>query len=326
MKCIRCNSEIHNDFIFCPLCGIVVNKDFENITQEGISCFFKSKNGDKDALNRMGLFCYQGKEGFSQDFNKAFEYFAKSAQSGCVSAIYNLAVCYYLGKGVDVDKTTAKYLFIEAKNKGHAKAENYLNKIAQDEYEDKIRKENEKRKEQEKIKWKEIAKRHQERLVHDALLEQKHKQKAKMEQEQNKTKETLQGILKKIEQYGREVTHKNLGEGIIETWNDSHICINFLNHEDRVEFSILEFDRKFKFANEECFSENIFEKNKKQDSCLNCKFAKRGECFPQSKICSDYERAYELNSKQRQEWEMYGQTTTLNRLEWEKRAREPEKK
>ena len=61
-------------------------------------------------------------------------------------------------------------------------------------------------------------------------------------------------------------------------------------------------------------------------TCMMCKFAKTGECFPQKNICSDFVRAYELNKSQKQIWGFYGDNSTQNRLDFEKLATNPDDK
>ena len=149
MKCYNCNNIISDQFMFCPHCGCNVNSDLANATEEAIYWYNKAQAGDADALNKVGIYYYQGKERFSTDFEKAIEYFEKAAGKGSVSASYNLAICYYKGHGVEVNKSYAKNLLNYAKNNGHEGAAKALFKIEQEERAEKLRIEEELRKQKE---------------------------------------------------------------------------------------------------------------------------------------------------------------------------------
>ncbi len=63
--------------------------------------FIKAQK-DPTAQFQLGVKYYAGK-GIEQDYNKAFEYFKKSAEAGNVNAQYNLAVMYEDGLGTEKD-------------------------------------------------------------------------------------------------------------------------------------------------------------------------------------------------------------------------------
>lgn len=50
---------------------------------------------------------------------------------------------------------------------------------------------------------------------------------------------------------------------------------------------------------------------KREVDCLSCRFAKSGECFPQKKICSEYEPAYVVPQSERDAWPEYGDATAF---------------
>lgn len=54
---------------------------------------------------------------------------------------------------------------------------------------------------------------------------------------------------------------------------------------------------------------------KVEKSCLNCKFSRSGECFPQKKICAEFELAYTVDEDERNAWPNYGDATALKRGE-----------
>ena len=46
-------------------------------------------------------------------------------------------------------------------------------------------------------------------------------------------------------------------------------------------------------------------------TCMSCKFARSGECFPQQEICRDYERAYDVPKSEREAWPEMGDASYL---------------
>ena len=54
---------------------------------------------------------------------------------------------------------------------------------------------------------------------------------------------------------------------------------------------------------------------KAEPTCLDCKFSRSGECFPQKRICADFELAYTVDEDERDAWPDYGDATALKRGE-----------
>lgn len=46
-------------------------------------------------------------------------------------------------------------------------------------------------------------------------------------------------------------------------------------------------------------------------TCLTCKLARSGECFPQKQICKDYEKAFEVPKEERKDWPLMGDASYL---------------
>lgn len=82
-------------------------------------------SGDMKCQNALGCFFRKG-IGTNQDFNKAFEWFNKSANQGFNKAIFNLAICYRLGEGTAANYQKAMELLIQLCDSGFLAAYNSL--------------------------------------------------------------------------------------------------------------------------------------------------------------------------------------------------------
>ncbi|MBQ2794046.1 MAG: hypothetical protein IJF05_05060 [Clostridia bacterium] len=54
---------------------------------------------------------------------------------------------------------------------------------------------------------------------------------------------------------------------------------------------------------------------KREFTCLDCKFSRGEECFPRKEICPDFELAYTVDEDERDAWPSYGDATALRRGE-----------
>ena len=84
-------------------------------------------------LKKLAIFivgkCYADGKGVSQDYNKAFEYFKKSAELGYTEAMANVGAYYWQGKGVEKDYDQAFYWCLKAAESGNVTAMNTVGKI-----------------------------------------------------------------------------------------------------------------------------------------------------------------------------------------------------
>lgn len=69
-------------------------------------------------MNALGSLFYNEQK----DYRQAFEWFKKAAERGFARALNNLAICYELGHGVDVDTDMALQLYQESRKKGYVPA------------------------------------------------------------------------------------------------------------------------------------------------------------------------------------------------------------
>ncbi|KAH3766358.1 hypothetical protein Pelo_1781 [Pelomyxa schiedti] len=76
-----------------------------------------------DAGNAKAMFnlavCYQNGHGVDKDLNQAAMFYRKAAELGHSTAMHQLSVCYDQGCGVDKDSTKALSLVMRAANDGH---------------------------------------------------------------------------------------------------------------------------------------------------------------------------------------------------------------
>ncbi|STZ00103.1 Beta-lactamase hcpA precursor [Moraxella lacunata] len=68
---------------------------------------------------------YDNGHGIKQDYQKAFEWFTKSANQDNAKAQYNLGVMYHNGQGAKQDPNTAKQWFAKACENGYTEACQY---------------------------------------------------------------------------------------------------------------------------------------------------------------------------------------------------------
>lgn len=84
-----------------------------------------AKKGDATAQNELGVLYTQG-ELVSQDYNKALEWYKKSANQGYADAQYNLGYLYEKGIGVQANEDKAIEWYQKAYHQGHTAAEHRL--------------------------------------------------------------------------------------------------------------------------------------------------------------------------------------------------------
>ena len=82
----------------------------------------RAEEGDALAQNDLGLRYAKG-DGVAQDWNKAFDWYQKSACQGCIYGLYNLAWRYYNGQGTEQSLTKAAELFRQAAEQGYDEAQ-----------------------------------------------------------------------------------------------------------------------------------------------------------------------------------------------------------
>ena len=102
--------------------GKVVDKDYN----KAVEWFTKSANAnDSDGQNNLG-YCYRRGKGVPQDDKMAVYYFTLAANNNNSFAQYNLGWCYENAKGVEQDLAKAAYWFEKAAEQGDVTAQLYI--------------------------------------------------------------------------------------------------------------------------------------------------------------------------------------------------------
>jgi TPR repeat protein len=97
-----------------------------NIVSER-GCFEAGLRGE--ALARIGLYFFHGKDSFPKDFVRAAEYFRVSARSNSSLGQFMLGTCYVNKNGVDFDLDKAVHLLGLAASNGYENAERVLKEV-----------------------------------------------------------------------------------------------------------------------------------------------------------------------------------------------------
>lgn len=91
--------------------------------KEAVKCFETASNhGDAKGMYDLAL-CYQKGEGVDKDEKKAFQLLLKASDQGYDEAQFQLAECYYWGKGTKMDRERALELYLETANLGNRVAQ-----------------------------------------------------------------------------------------------------------------------------------------------------------------------------------------------------------
>ena len=82
--------------------------------------------GDARAIFSLGCDYRDGSDGFTQDYDKALEYWHRAGELGHAAAYGTIGSAYYKGEGVEVDKKKAKYFVEKAAIRGSVVARHNL--------------------------------------------------------------------------------------------------------------------------------------------------------------------------------------------------------
>lgn len=90
---------------------------------------YSAEIGSASAMNNLGVQYARGRGDLQQDFQKAREWYERSAAKGYPKATENLAFLYFNGAGVERDLDKARMLFTQAAEKGFASSMHKLGLI-----------------------------------------------------------------------------------------------------------------------------------------------------------------------------------------------------
>lgn len=89
----------------CPFCRILAPTSEKEIVKRYRK---RMELSDCNAIFDLGCFYRDGWHGFTQDNDKAFEYYHRAAELGCSEAVTNVAVAYHYGRNVERDGKKAR--------------------------------------------------------------------------------------------------------------------------------------------------------------------------------------------------------------------------
>lgn len=95
-------------------CNICLGQNIQELAN-------KAENGDAKAMNDLGDKYYYGKD-IPQDYQKAYEWYAKASEKGYAEAMYNLGYLYFKGQGVSQTYQKALEWYAKAAAGGNANA------------------------------------------------------------------------------------------------------------------------------------------------------------------------------------------------------------
>lgn len=79
----------------------------------------KATDGDAEAQNEVGSWCYNGTNGKKVNYAEALQWWSKSAKQGNVKAVGNMGMCYRYGHGVERDSLKAMRLYLKSIRSGN---------------------------------------------------------------------------------------------------------------------------------------------------------------------------------------------------------------
>ena len=82
--------------------------------------------GDPIAIYNLGVYYWNGRDGFPQDYKRALELYHRATELSYAKAYCNIAYSYDTGSGVDVDKEKATHYYELAAMRGGSMARHNL--------------------------------------------------------------------------------------------------------------------------------------------------------------------------------------------------------
>ena len=107
----------------CPFCRTPAPYSIEEYNERYKK---RAEVDDAEAMFRLGNNYRDGKDGFPQDYNKAFELFVRAGDIGHADAYSNIGRAYFNGKGAGIDKKKSKHYFKLAAIEGNVNARHNL--------------------------------------------------------------------------------------------------------------------------------------------------------------------------------------------------------
>lgn len=113
----------------CLFCRVPVPTSYEELEKRNKK---RMSLNDAEAFYTLGAEYERGSMIVQQNTKKAVELWKQGAELGSLTAIYQLGVCYFYGKGVEKDENKAIYHWKVAAIGGHERARYYLGALERD--------------------------------------------------------------------------------------------------------------------------------------------------------------------------------------------------
>lgn len=98
--------------------------------EKALEWYQKAANqGNREAMFAIGRLYANGIDEQSPDFQKAYSYFIQAAEEGHSEAQYRVGVALYYGKGISIDKDSARFWLEKSASKKNEAAQKLLNQI-----------------------------------------------------------------------------------------------------------------------------------------------------------------------------------------------------
>jgi hypothetical protein len=110
VTCLNCGCNIESDFIYCPKCGVRINRAKQKIAESDDVEMLRAlaEGGDSDAQNALG-YKYDYGTNVKCDPREAARWFKKSAEQNNADGLFNLGRCYYYGYFADGGEFTQDF-------------------------------------------------------------------------------------------------------------------------------------------------------------------------------------------------------------------------
>ncbi|MCT8160742.1 tetratricopeptide repeat protein [Pseudoruegeria sp. SHC-113] len=107
--------------------GVIVEQDISKAEDYLIEA---TTSGLPSAARHLAVMYENGEGAYAYDYDKALTLYAIAADKGDVEAMHNFGLMLYNGKGISPDRDSAKQIWLEAADLGHAGAQRKYGRIA----------------------------------------------------------------------------------------------------------------------------------------------------------------------------------------------------
>lgn len=133
------NCKVETESKFCPECGAKIEEMAVKATATS-EIVAAGQQEDAETCYRTAEDYYYGRNGKTQDYEEAVNWYNKAAEQGHAAALYSLGYCYENGEGVDLDEGEAFEWYLKAAERGHLKSQAEVGRLfyMTDQYEEAV--------------------------------------------------------------------------------------------------------------------------------------------------------------------------------------------